>query len=248
MLEKKILVVDDEPDIIEILSIRLRTAGFEVSSAKNGEEAVAKAKSEKPLVIIMDVMMPVMSGFEALQKIRQDPGTKNIPVIVLSSKGGMKDFFADMHGVEFMQKPFDFEVLMSRIEALVGGVQARAKQLKRIVLAGVEDLLVSKVRSFLGGLHFEVFTALNEANAVLLIKNMRPVAVFCQFWEDEHIFSPREISQQVLQHVSVSETPFYVFCKESLSLEAMKSFKPDRIVTFKETSDLLRKVEGLIRK
>ena len=124
MLEKKILVVDDEPDIIEILSIRLRTAGFEVSSAKNGEEAVAKAKSEKPLVIIMDVMMPVMSGFEALQKIRQDPGTKNIPVIVLSSKGGMKDFFADMHGVEFMQKPFDFEVLMSRIEALVGGVQA----------------------------------------------------------------------------------------------------------------------------
>jgi len=245
---KKILVVDDDPAIVEILTLILRTAGFEISSARNGEEAVAKAKSGKPLVIIMDVMMPVMSGFEAMQKIRQDPGTKGIPAIVLSAKAGMKDFFADMPGIKFMQKPFDRKILVNHIEALVGGIQERANQPKRVVLAGVEDLLVNKIRTFLRGLHFEVFTALNETNAVLLIKNLNPAMVLCQFWEDENILDPWKIAQELLTRPVLATIPFYVFCKEALSLEAMKHFRTEQIILYKETSQLLLKVEGLVKK
>jgi twitching motility two-component system response regulator PilH len=247
MSEKKILVVDDDPLIVEILVKRFTAAGFEVSSAMNGEEAVAKAKGEKPLGIIMDVMMPIMSGFEAMQKIRQDPGTKTIPAIILSSKVSMKEFFEDMPGVEFMQKPFDCDVLLSRMEAIVGGAQQRANQPKRVVLAGVEDVLVGKIRTFLRGLQFEVFTALNEANAVLLIKNLNPFIVLCQFWEDENILDPWKIAQELLPQPALASIPFYVYCKEALSLEAMKHFKTDKIMTYKESSDLLRKVENLIK-
>jgi len=248
MAGKKILVVDDEPFFVEVLTTRLVAEGFEVCSAHNGEEAILKARIEKPLVIIMDVMMPTTSGFEAMQRIRQDPGTKHIPAIIFSGKAGMKDFFSDMPGVEFMHKPFDFKILVSRVHTLVGDIQQRAQKAKCVVLAGVEDLLVSKIRTFLATLHVEVFTALNEGNAVQLVKSMHPAMVLCQFWEDEHIFSPREIAHQISLQSSVAETPFYVYCKESLSLEAMKCFKPDHIVTFKETSDLLRKVEGLVKK
>ena len=248
MSGKKVLVVDDEPFFVEVLTTRLKAEGFEVCSARNGEEAILKAKSEKPLVIIMDVMMPMTSGCEAMPRIRQDPGTNNIPAIIFSGKAGMKDFFSDMPGVEFMHKPFDFKVLISRVQALVGGAQQRANQPKCIVLAGVEDLLVSKIRTFLSALNLQVFTALNEANAVQLIKNVHPAMILCQFWEDAHIFDPHEIVLQIAPHASISGTPFYVYCKESLSLEAMKHFKTDQIVTFKETSDLLRKVESLVRK
>jgi len=248
MSGKKILVADDDPLIVELLVKRLIAAGFEVSSAKNGEEAVAKAKGEKPLAIIMDVIMPIMSGFEAMQKLRDIRETRDIPAIIISAKMGMKDFFEDMHSVEFMHKPIDFDVLISRLMVLIGGAEQNVPLQKRVVLSGVEDLLISKIRTSLRALNLEVSTALTESAAVLLIKKIRPTMVLCQFWEDEHIFSPREIAQQLLSHSAVSGTPFYVFCKDALSLEARKHFRTDRILTFKETSDLLRKLESLIEK
>lgn len=248
MSGRKILVVDDEPSIVEILTLRLSAAGFEVCSARNGDEAVAKAKSEKPLLIIMDVMMPVTSGFEAMQTLRDNPETRNIPAIILSAKAGMKDFFTDISGVEFMQKPFDFNLLIRRVEALVGGAQQRMNQPKRVVLSGVEDLLVSKIRTSLVARNLEVFTALNEANAVQLIKNLNPSMVLCQYWEDEKILDPKKIAQALLPQAGLAAIPFYVFCKEALSLEAMKYFKMDKIITYKETSDLLQALEDLFKK
>jgi TatD DNase family protein len=244
----KILVVDDDPSIVEILTMRLNVAGFEVCPARNGEEAVAKASTEKPLVIVMDVMMPVMSGYEAMQRIRQNPETKAIPAIILSGKASMKDFFSDMSGVEFIQKPFDLKILMNGVEALAGGAQRRANQSKRVVLAGVEDLLVSKLRNLLKGLHFEVFTALNEENAVRLIESLHPAMILCQFWEDEKILDPRKLAQGLSSKPALAAIPFYVYCKEALSLEAMKHFKTDKIVTYKEASDLLLAVEVIAKK
>ena len=118
---KKILVVDDSADIVNLLTLKLALKGFEVCSARNGVEAVKKAKSEKPLAIIMDVMMPEMSGFEALQELRDFPGTQNIPVIIISAKDSMKDFFSNVAGVEFMSKPFDLEQLANRVAVLTAG-------------------------------------------------------------------------------------------------------------------------------
>ena len=244
---KKILVVDDEPFFVEVLTSRLTSEGYEVCSARNGEEAILKARSEKPLLIIMDVMMPMTSGFEAMQKIRQDPGTKNIPAIIFSGKAGMKDFFEDISGVEFLHKPFDFKILIDRVEALIGSSLGRAERPRHAVLAGVEDFTVNKIRDFLIQRHFQVLVVLNENEAVALSKKFRPDMIFCQYWEDEKLLDPRRIAQELLAHPAISKTPLYIYCKEALSLEAMKHFKPERMLVYNESSDLLRKLEALVQ-
>lgn len=245
MKRKKILVADDEPFFVEVLTTRLTAAGFDVCSARDGEEAIALAKKEKPLLIIMDVMMPRTSGFEAIQKIRQDPGTQKIPAIMFSGKAGMKDFFEGTSGVEFMQKPFDVKLLIGRIEALIGSPLRDARQPKHAILVGVEDLLVNKIRDLLVKSNFQVLIVLNENEAVTLSEKFHPDLILCQFWEDEGILNPRKIASEILLRPAISSTPFYVYCKDSLSLEAMKHFKMERIITYKESSDLLRKLEAL---
>ena len=104
---KKILIVDDEPAIIEILSSRLKATGYEICTARDGVEAIAKVKSEKPDLIIMDVLMPRMTGFEAMKKIRDMPEGHGVPALVISAKGSMRDYFSDITGVEFIPKPYE---------------------------------------------------------------------------------------------------------------------------------------------
>jgi len=244
-MKKKILVADDEPLFVELLTARLTAAGYAVCTARDGEEAFAVAKKEKPLLIVMDVMMPRTSGFEAMQKIRQCPETQEIPAIVFSGKAGMKDFFTDMFDVEFMHKPFDAKLLIGRIEALIGNSAQSEGQPKHIVLIGVEEPIVNKIRDFFIGHNFQVLIVLNESEAVALSKKFRPSMILCQFWEDENILDPRKIAKELLLHPEISETPLYVYCKDSLSLEALKYFKSERIIAYNETSSLLRKLETI---
>ncbi len=247
-MKKKILIVDDDPLIAQLLAPRLIAAGFDVCSALNGEEAVARTRQEKPHLIVMDVLMPVMSGYEAMQIIRRDPETRKIPAIIISSRGAMKDFFEGITDIEFLPKPLESKALIGRIEALIGCAQPAGDPAKRAVLAGVEDLLLNKIRDLLGKLDFQVSIALHEEDAIRLIKSSHPEKVFCQFWEDEHIFDPRKIAQAVRLSGPVAQTPFFVYCKESLTLEAMKYFDGGEILSYKETSDLLRKIDAVAQK
>ncbi len=83
----KILLVDDEPDILEIVGYNLSTEGYQISTAKNGVEAVKKAKKEKPQLIILDVMMPEMDGIEACEQIRKIPDLEKTIITFLTARG-----------------------------------------------------------------------------------------------------------------------------------------------------------------
>ena len=83
----KILLVDDEPDILEIVGYNLSNEGYQISTAKNGLEAVKKAKKEKPQLIILDVMMPEMDGIEACGQIRNMPDLKDTIITFLTARG-----------------------------------------------------------------------------------------------------------------------------------------------------------------
>ncbi|GAG04656.1 unnamed protein product, partial [marine sediment metagenome] len=82
----RILVADDDPLSIKLLNFRLRSVGHEVIFAVNGGEALEIATREKPDLVLLDIMMPVMNGFQVLRKLKLQEGTKNIPVIILTSK------------------------------------------------------------------------------------------------------------------------------------------------------------------
>src|SRR5689334_463288 len=90
-MKPKILVVDDEPDALELIEFNLKAAGFEVSSAMDGEEALKKARAILPSLILLDVMLPEVDGMEVCKILRRDPNTSAIPIIMLTAKASEID-------------------------------------------------------------------------------------------------------------------------------------------------------------
>lgn len=121
--KKKILVVDDEKDIAESVKILLSEKGFKVVIANNGAEAVKKAKAEKPDMIVMDLMMPEMNGFDACKMLKADNETAHTPVLVLTAQQlgkDLEDAFA-AGANDYVIKPFSNERLLEKVEKLLSG-------------------------------------------------------------------------------------------------------------------------------
>ncbi len=247
-MKKKVLVVDDEPFFIEVFTRKLSDANFEVCSARNGTEAVGKAKSEKPDLIIMDVMMPGMSGFDATQIIRNDRATEDIPIIIFTARGTFRDFFAGIRGIEVLTKTVGIDAVVARVEAIIGKTPPSAADLKRAVLLGVDDIALGKVQSLLKSFKYEVFQALNEDEAIQMAQKLKPTLIVCQVWEDSTVLDAPKIAQALAKIPAVAKTPFYVYCKEALSVEAMKHFPMENILPYKESSELLKKLEVVLQK
>ena len=118
---KKILVVDDEPNIVEMLQVRLEAQGYEVAKAYEGQEGLEKVLKEKPDLIVLDVTMPKMNGYQVCRKIKGDEKTKGIPVIMFTAKSQESDKFwgAECGADAYIAKPFESEVVLKTIEGLL---------------------------------------------------------------------------------------------------------------------------------
>ena len=119
--QMKILVVDDEPDLISTVEYRLKFADCQVITASNGQEGLERAASEKPDLILLDTNMPVMNGHEMLERLRADEALKSIPVIMVTARCEPGDIStASALGVsDYVTKPFDFVQLMEKIRTAV---------------------------------------------------------------------------------------------------------------------------------
>lgn len=124
----KILLVDDEPDILEFMEYNLKKEGFTVLLAHNGQEAVEMAASEKPHLIILDIMMPVMDGIEACRLIRSNPELHNTLIAFLTARNEDYSQIAgfDVGADDYISKPIKPRVLVSRIKALLRRVNGAA--------------------------------------------------------------------------------------------------------------------------
>lgn len=117
---KKILIADDEPDILEIISYNLSREGYQVTTAKDGDEALAKAKMVKPELIILDIMMPKKNGVEVCELLRAKPAFKDTLIIFLTA---LSDESSQVKGLEtgaddYISKPISPKVLLSKVNAL----------------------------------------------------------------------------------------------------------------------------------
>lgn len=120
---RTILIVDDDDDGRAMVRTILEGHGFEVQDASGGEEALEKLKSVSPALIILDIMMPVMSGYDVLVRLKQHPETQNIPVIFLTAKGDPDDLLVGYkdYGVEYyITKPFTTRQLLAGIKLILG--------------------------------------------------------------------------------------------------------------------------------
>ena len=117
MNERKVLVVDDEENIIQILEFSIEAEGYEVITALNGEEAIKKARKEQPNLIILDIMMPKVDGYEVCRVLKGNPLTKKIPVILLTAKGREIDkrLGFEVGASDYIVKPFSPSKLIDKI-------------------------------------------------------------------------------------------------------------------------------------
>jgi DNA-binding response OmpR family regulator len=122
----KILVAEDERDIRELIGFSLRFADFEVVLTQNGEEAVERAPVEQPDLILLDVRMPKMSGYEACRRLKEDASTGEIPVVFLSAKGQEKEIEEglDSGAVDYIVKPFAPDELANQVKQILRRARA----------------------------------------------------------------------------------------------------------------------------
>ena len=144
MNDKKILVVEDDKDLISLIKFNLKSEGFNVLLSPNGEDGLFTAKEEKPDLILLDWMPPILSGIEVLQRLKNNKDTKSIPVIFITAKGEENDKIRGLNSGadDYIVKPFSTKELIARIKANL----RRGKLIPddKIVCSDIEIDLVSK--------------------------------------------------------------------------------------------------------
>lgn len=136
----KILLVDDEPDILEIVGYNLSQEGYQISTATNGKEAIVKAKAELPDLIILDVMMPEMDGIEACEAIRKIPELANVIITFLTARNEDYTQVAgfDAGADDYISKPIKPKLLVSKVNALLRRVNDKNQSVGTLSVGGIE--------------------------------------------------------------------------------------------------------------
>jgi DNA-binding response OmpR family regulator len=121
-MAKRILLVEDDPAVLRAVSYMLGKEGYEVLTATDGLEGLTKAKGENPDLLILDVMLPGIDGFEICHRLRAEPQTAQLPILMLSAKGQAADKAMGLQvgANEYLTKPVERLVLLGKVEALLG--------------------------------------------------------------------------------------------------------------------------------
>jgi DNA-binding response OmpR family regulator len=124
-MQERVLVVDDDPDILHFVRVNLELEGFETETAANGRIALDSAKERPPDLVLLDVMMPEMDGLTVLHRLRSAPATSNVPVILLTAKALAEDRVKGLNlgADDYITKPFDVEELMARVRTVLRRAQ-----------------------------------------------------------------------------------------------------------------------------
>ncbi|MBL7891789.1 MAG: response regulator transcription factor [Bacteroidia bacterium] len=198
----KILLVDDEPDILEFLSYNIKREGYLVFTANNGKEAIAIAKKEKPHLIILDVMMPDMDGIETCREIRAIDGLKNVIVAFLTARN---EDYSQIAGFEvgaddYINKPIKPRVLLSRIAALLRRYSASSEDTTDKMDVG--GLKIDRERYVVVKDHVEINLPKKEFELLALLAS-KPGKVFTRdvildtVWGDDVVVGDRTIDVHI---------------------------------------------------
>jgi two-component system alkaline phosphatase synthesis response regulator PhoP len=197
----KILIADDEPDIIEIISFHLVKAGFEVFTAKDGSEAIEKAQQHTPDCIILDIMMPKRNGFEVCEYLRSNKQFDKTLIVLLTALNDEASHIKglELGGDDFVNKPISPKVLVSRISALFRRIQPTTGDNK---IVQVRDLMIdaAQYKTVLNGVthvlakkEFELLYLLAAQPGRVFLRN----EILSQVWGNDVIVGDRTIDVHV---------------------------------------------------
>ncbi len=141
----RILVVDDEPEAVELVEFNLKQAGYAVITAADGAEALKKARAQRPDLIVLDVMLPEMDGFEICKSLRLDPATAKVPIIMLTAKAAEIDrvLGLELGADDYLTKPFSPRELLLRVKKILARSQSEEKPKEQLRFG---DLMINLPR------------------------------------------------------------------------------------------------------
>lgn len=197
----KILVVDDETDLLELVSHHLRSAGYDVVTSSRGEEGLDLAASQKPDLIILDVMLPDYQGTEILKRLRQDSGTSSIPVILLTARGEETDRVVgfELGADDYVVKPFSPRELVLRVRAHLRRSDPEDAHSEILVREGIKldknrhEVTVDGVSVDLTPLEFRLLAHLMERPGRVLTRDH----LLEQVWGEEVFVTDRTVDTHI---------------------------------------------------
>jgi len=179
-MNAKILIVDDEKDLLELLSMNLGAEGYIITTAEDAAQALAAIRTNRPDLVLLDIMLPDTSGIKLTGKLKNTPETANIPIILLTAKDKETDVVVGLSvgADDYITKPFSSSVLVARIEAVLRRAYPDSEGVREILAAGPVTILPSarEVRVHgqpveLTGGEYEILVALIEAGGSILSRS-----------------------------------------------------------------------------
>ncbi|MDD5218074.1 MAG: response regulator [Candidatus Omnitrophica bacterium] len=250
----KILIVDDESGLVAELRELLTDFQYDVITAKDGIEGMVRAKKEKPDLIIMDVLMPGMSGFETAEAMKNLAQIdKHVPIIMISGRPSMENYFEGSKAFVFLSKPFNYKELLEAIaEALKQKEAAEhmppvvaddlGRIAKKVMIIGTEEAVLRKVKQTLQLLGIKADLILDEREVFEKIEGETPGVILAEYCKRVENLNTSAIYRELKKDPVMKEIPFAVLCREEDCLDAQLEMPEAEIITFIENTDLSRKI------
>ncbi len=215
--QKKILIVDDEPDLIELVSYNLKKEGFKVSACSDGEDALEKIRATRFDLLILDLMLPGIQGMDICRLIRNDPRTEAVPIIMLTARGDMTDKIRGLEtgADDYMTKPFSPKELIARVRALIrrtaeGMSPGRVIRIGDLrINTGACTVMKKNETVRLSATEFKLLLFLAERKGRVFSRDQLLAAV----WKDEAFVDPRTVDVHIRRlRAQIEEDPADPVC------------------------------------
>ncbi|HON09000.1 MAG TPA: response regulator transcription factor [Verrucomicrobiota bacterium] len=178
-MSRKVLVVDDEQDVLELLTYNLKQAGYEVLSAEDGKEALWKVRVYSPDIIVLDIMLPIIDGLEVCKALKKDPQNSKIPIIMLTARANESDRIKGFESGadDYLVKPFSVRELILRIKRLLESDSKKSPKKDKVVCGDLVIDTVAYTVTYKGkpinltAMEFKLLATLIEANGALFTRD-----------------------------------------------------------------------------
>ena len=212
-MPEKILVVDDEKDLLELVEYNLGKEGYKVLTAENGIDALKAAKKEIPSLVVLDIMLPGMQGLEVLRELKKRPESQSIPVILLTAKGEELDkvLGLELGADDYVTKPFSPRELVARVKAVLRRLSVKGTATEPVITVGALKIDLDKNKVYL-----------NEKPLVLSPTEFKLLKYFAQnrgraipreklldnVWKDDQFVEPRTVDVHIRRlRAKIEEDP-----------------------------------------
>lgn len=257
MKKNKILIIDDDRTFTTLIKGVLAQKGYDVYIAGNGSEGLNQIRNNFPDLIILDVLMPEMTGYDFVQKIqREDPLLKAVPIIAISARESMKDFFNSWELAFFLKKPFPPEELIMKVEYALDSVERRESGAylkdsgtgQKALVVGYDEYSISNLNDIISGEGFEVFTAKRETEGIVEAIKLLPDVIVAQFHKIRGIINVPKLREELLEKEVTQKIPFIVVCPVEMESECRRNFLTKQMVVYSSTREMAKKLQRLLQK